>query len=150
VTPNFQSQNFTPNQPASIYPALNYIAPLPALPKTQTHPPPRYYPRGVKPTMSEKTTEITLLLRRRTLAPEPETMERHLTHAELIEHHGADHNDIHSIEAFASEHHFLISKIHVGARSVTLTGPFSKLAAVFGAPHLPDSLKEICRRNPRP
>jgi kumamolisin len=109
----------------------------------------------------DETIQITLLVRRRTAAPEADQLDRHLTRAEHAENHGADLADIHAVEAFASEHHFSIAHINPAARSIGLSGPLSKLADAFGADlqstetdgkvyrtrqgslHVPEALKEI-------
>jgi kumamolisin len=81
--------------------------------------------------VSDEISQLTLLLRRRSPAPEP--LAHHLSHAELAETCGADPADIRAVEEFAAEHSFSILKTHVGARTVTLAGPLSALAHVFDA-----------------
>jgi kumamolisin len=81
----------------------------------------------------DEIIQLTLLLRRRNQAPDPQSLRRHFTHAELAEIHGADPADIEAVEAFASQHHFSVVRIHAAARSVTIAGPLARLANVFGA-----------------
>jgi kumamolisin len=84
-----------------------------------------------KPALDE-IIQITLLLRRRLRAPEPNDADGHLSHDQLAAWYGADPDDLLAVEAFAAEHNFSILKQHVGARTVTLSGPLGPLAAAFG------------------
>jgi len=77
--------------------------------------------------------QITLLLRRRSAAPDPDPMKTHLSSAELAQLHGADPADIQAVEAFASQHHLCVARIEPAARSVALSGPLSAIAAAFRA-----------------
>jgi kumamolisin len=79
----------------------------------------------------DEHSSITLLLRRRT--PAPESIEQPLSHDEHAAAHGADPADIVAVEAFAAEHGFTVTAMHLGARTVTISGPLSKLAHCFGA-----------------
>jgi kumamolisin len=81
----------------------------------------------------DEIVHLTLILRRRNDAPEPQSLRRHLTHAELTDLHGADPADIEAAEAFASDHQFSVVRVDAGARSVTIAGPLGQLANVFGA-----------------
>ena len=47
--------------------------------------------------------------------------------------HGADQEDIEIVESFASAHHFSITHLDAGARTITLAGRFAELTSVFGA-----------------
>lgn len=92
-------------------------------------------PNAVKvgrPSAAERL-EVTLVLRRKHSAPDPDDLDQHLSHAELTALHGADDADIEAVEAFTSARHFSIAHTHPGARTVTLSGPFGALAAAFGA-----------------
>ena len=77
--------------------------------------------------------QLTLILRRRSVAPETGAMERHLSHEELAEFHGADPADIRAVEEFATEHQFSVVDVNAGSRSITLSGDLGSLAAAFGA-----------------
>ena len=81
----------------------------------------------------DEIIQLTLLLRRRTAVPTTETIERHLTHAELADVHGADPSHIRAIEEFASHYQLAIRGIHAGARTISVSGPLSVLAGIFGA-----------------
>jgi kumamolisin len=76
---------------------------------------------------------LTLILRRRCEAPDPDTIGRYLSHGELAEMHGADPVDIQAVENFASEHGFSIVSIHAAARTVVLGGRRGDLAKAFAA-----------------
>lgn len=76
---------------------------------------------------------ITLILRRRLSAPEPESLSGHLSHRNFAELHGADKHDLAAVEEFATAHGFSIVRIDQAARSVTISGRFSDLASLFEA-----------------
>jgi kumamolisin len=82
---------------------------------------------------SDEIIEITLVLKRREAAPEIASAETFLSHTELAQLHGADLADIDAVEKFASEHHFSIVRTDAAARSVTISGRCSAMAAAFGA-----------------
>ena len=95
----------------------------------------REHPYGSEPVgklAAEEIIFITLVLKRRQEAPELPG-EQHLSHAELAASYGADLDDIEAVEAFASEHHFSIVNLNPAARTVTISGTISELAAAFGA-----------------
>jgi kumamolisin len=77
--------------------------------------------------------QITLCLRRQSVAPAEGTFQPRLTRAELEEQHGADPADIDAVAAFASEHHLSVAAIHPGARTVILRGKLSTMAWAFAA-----------------
>jgi kumamolisin len=81
----------------------------------------------------DEIIQITLLLKRRSAAPDPDPIDGHLSTEELAELHGGDAADIQAVEAFASQHHFSVACIHRAARTVALTGPLSTMATAFGA-----------------
>ncbi len=81
----------------------------------------------------DEIIQISLVLRRRESAPNPSSLGRYLSHAQLSQLHGADPADIAAVEAFASENEFMIVRLNSAARSVTLAGPFEALARAFGA-----------------
>jgi kumamolisin len=81
----------------------------------------------------DELIQLTLVLRRRADAPEPDAMDRHLSHYELAYLYGADSADIQAVRAFALEHNFSIVRIHVATRCVTISGRLGDLASAFGA-----------------
>ena len=85
-----------------------------------------------KPTPDE-IIQITLVLRRKMSASDPHPTDRHLSHDELAEAHGADPLDIRAVQEFANEYQLSIERIQLAARSVTLAGPLSKMMAAFCA-----------------
>lgn len=85
-----------------------------------------------KPAHHEIAT-LTLILRRRSDAPEPRDQRSHLTHAGFVELHGADSEDVDAVEAFASEHRLSIGRTDLAGRSITVIGPLGQLADIFGA-----------------
>ncbi len=76
---------------------------------------------------------ITLILRRRAEAPQPDSLERYVSHQELGELYGADPADIQAVKHFASAHNFSIVSINEASRSVVMSGWLSHLADAFGA-----------------
>jgi kumamolisin len=82
---------------------------------------------------ADEIIHITLILKRREAAPHFASAETLLSHTELAQLHGADLTEIDAVEKFASEHHFSIVRIDAAARSVTISGQCSALAAAFGA-----------------
>src|SRR5581483_2924729 len=96
----------------------------------------REHPVGLVPVgkpASGENLQITLILRRRNIAPDSNSIEHPLSHEQLAQLHGADPADITAIEAFASEHQVSIVAVEPAARSITLSGRFSAMAAAFGA-----------------
>lgn len=96
----------------------------------------RDHPAGSAPAGQpdlDELAELTLVLRHRSEAPMPHLGGACLTHADLAQHHGADAGDIESVETFAAEHGFFITRVHAGARTVGIRGPLGRLAEVFGA-----------------
>ena len=81
----------------------------------------------------QERLEVTLVLRRKQPAPHPWTLDQYLGHDEFSALHGADATDIEAVEAFASAHHLSVTQVDAGARTVTLSGPFSEIASIFGA-----------------
>ncbi len=81
----------------------------------------------------DEIIQLTLVLRRRASAPDPASIASHLSHSQLSELHGADPADIEAVEAFASEHGFMIVRLNSAARSVVIAGRFDAMAAAFGA-----------------
>jgi kumamolisin len=77
--------------------------------------------------------EITLSLRRRSAAPDPTVVGRHLSHEELEQEFGADPADIAMVEDFAGQYHLAIVDANAASRTVTINGQFSILADLFGA-----------------
>ena len=76
--------------------------------------------------------QITVVLKRKTEPGEPSCNAR-LSHDALSERHGAEQADIDAVEQFASENGFSVVKADRASRCVTLAGPFSAIAAAFGA-----------------
>jgi kumamolisin len=83
----------------------------------------------------DEIIQLTLILRRRGAAPDPDVLGRHLSHHELAEMHGADPADIEAVEGFVGERGFSISSIHAAARAIVVGGRRGDLANAFG----PDS-----------
>ena len=81
----------------------------------------------------DEIIQLTLVLRRRGIAPDPASIASHLSHAQLADLHGADPADVESVEAFASEQGFMVVRLNSAARSVTISGPFEAMAVAFGA-----------------
>lgn len=81
----------------------------------------------------EGILSITLVLRRRAAVLRRDCIDRHLSHEELAEQHGADPADISAVEAFACEHQLSIASVNPASRTVTISGAFSALSAAFGA-----------------
>ncbi len=82
---------------------------------------------------SSEVVNITLILRRRQSAPEAECISEPLSYKDFAELHGAGDDDILAVEEFASRHGFSVSRVDRGARSITISGPLSDLAAIFEA-----------------
>jgi kumamolisin len=81
----------------------------------------------------DEIVELTLILRRRNAAPEPDAFAVPLSHDQLAELHGADPADIQAIKEFVYAHHWPIVSINEAARSVTISGWLGDLAAAFCA-----------------
>ncbi len=81
---------------------------------------------------SDTPIQITIVLRRKAEAAEPPA-DSHFSHDQLAGLHGAELTDIEAVEQFAFENGFSVVKADAGSRSVTLSGPFSAMAAAFGA-----------------
>ncbi len=81
----------------------------------------------------DELIQLTLILRRRCAAPEPETMGRPLSHDELAALHGADPADIQAVEEFAAQHQFSIVSMNRAARAIAISGPIADLAKTFRA-----------------
>jgi len=80
---------------------------------------------------ADEISQISLVLRRRSAAPEiPEVQ---LSLQQLSELHGANPADIEAVETFATSNGFSVVSIDAGARCVKIAGPVSKLAEAFGA-----------------
>jgi kumamolisin len=96
----------------------------------------REHPVGSVPVGSPASVEIitiTLVLRRKHNAPEPESILEPLGRDTFVELHGADHQDILAVEEFATAHGFSIVRVDRQARSITISGPLADLASVFDA-----------------
>lgn len=81
----------------------------------------------------DETIRLTLILRRRAEAPEPDALDAHLSHEELANLYGADPADVRAVEAFAIEHHCSVVSVHAAARSIVLSGRLEDLAKAFRA-----------------
>lgn len=96
----------------------------------------REHPAGSTPAghpAPDEIIQLTLILRRRCAAPEPDSNGRHFSHEELADLHGADPADIQAVEAFAAKYHFSIMSVNRAARCVSISGPLSHLAEAFRA-----------------
>lgn len=96
----------------------------------------RDHPAGSVPVgkpAPDQILQITLMLRRNSAPPEPHAMGAHISREEFLERHGARLADIQAIDDFASAHQFSICSVDQTARSVKISGPLSRLAALFGA-----------------
>ncbi len=82
---------------------------------------------------SNEIVQITLVLRRRNAPPLTDSIERHLSHDELAQAHGADPADIQAVESFASERQFSIVSVNAASRVITISGPLAAMADAFGA-----------------
>lgn len=82
---------------------------------------------------SDEISCITLLLRRRTPAAEPETSIEAMSYDKFAAAHGADPADVAAVEAFAAEHGLSVTHKHLGARTIAVSAPIAKLAQIFGA-----------------
>lgn len=81
----------------------------------------------------DEIIEITLILRRRSSAPDPVSIAKHFSHSELADLHGAYAEDVAAVEAFALEQGFMVTGLNSAARTMKLSGPFEAMAAAFGA-----------------
>lgn len=81
----------------------------------------------------DEMIQLSLVLQRRSAAPEPDTLNRHLSHQELAEMHGADPADIQAVEDFASAHGFSVVAVHPPSRIVRIGGRLEDLANAFHA-----------------
>ena len=96
----------------------------------------RQHPAGSKPAGKPAPDEIltvSLVLRRRESAADPELLEPRVSHDDLAKVHGADPADIHAVEAFASEHQLSVVSINVASRVIAISGTLSALSAAFEA-----------------
>jgi kumamolisin len=96
----------------------------------------RQHPVGSVPAgypAPDEIIQLTLILRRRCAAPEPDSLDRHFSHDELAQLHGADLADIQAVTDFADEHRFSIASINEAARSVAIRGRVGDLATAFRA-----------------
>jgi kumamolisin len=81
----------------------------------------------------DELIQLTLILRRRADAPQPDSLDQHLSHDQLAELYGADPADIQAVKDFASTHNFSIVSIDEAARSIIISGRLADLAAAFSA-----------------
>jgi kumamolisin len=81
----------------------------------------------------DEIIKVTLILRRRKAASDQHPITSRFTHESLAEAHGADPEDLQAVEEFAAENHFTIAHLNPAARTVTIAGTLSALAAAFGA-----------------
>jgi kumamolisin len=77
--------------------------------------------------------QLTLILRRKSEAPEPDASGNHLSHDALAQLHGADPADIQAVKDFVHAHHWSVVSINQAARSVTISGWLGDLAGIFSA-----------------
>lgn len=82
---------------------------------------------------SDEIIRLTLVLRRRAEAPEPDAAARHLSHRELAELYGAAPSDVRAVEEFALQHHCSIVAVNPAARTLVISGRLKNLAEAFGA-----------------
>ena len=87
----------------------------------------------VGPPEAAEQVEITLTLRRKRAALNPCLLKGPLTHEELEQRCGASASDIETVEAFAARNHLVVTQVNPAARTITLKGPLSRLADLFGA-----------------
>ena len=81
----------------------------------------------------DEIIQLTLILRRRSAAPEPAASGNHISHQAFADLHGADPADIQAVADFVHAHHWSIVSINQAARSVTISGWLGDLADVFSA-----------------
>jgi kumamolisin len=81
----------------------------------------------------DEIIQLTLILRRRSSAPDPDWCARHLSHRELANLYGADPADVQAIKEFVYQHQWSIVSINESARSVTISGRLGDLAGAFRA-----------------
>jgi len=80
---------------------------------------------------ADEIIQITCILRRKDDASK--TPANRLSHQQFERTQGADPADIDAVERFANQHGFNVVRVDNAARSITLAGKFSALAAAFGA-----------------
>ncbi|MBV9761105.1 MAG: S8 family serine peptidase [Acidobacteriaceae bacterium] len=83
------------------------------------------------PPAPDEIVQLTLILRRRGAAPDPDSLGRHLSHCELAGRHGADPADLQVVQDFVDAHHWSIVSIDEAARSVIVSGWLGDLANAF-------------------
>jgi kumamolisin len=96
----------------------------------------RQHPVGSVPVAAPDPAEIvaiTLVLRRKNSVPETNSAIEPLDREKFVDLHGADHDDIVTVEEFATAHGFSIVRADRSARTVTISGPILDLASVFDA-----------------
>jgi kumamolisin len=81
----------------------------------------------------DEIIQLTLILRRRSAAPAPDSLGHHLTHDELRDLHGADPADIQAVNDFVSAQHWSIVSINEAARVMTISGSLGEFATAFRA-----------------
>lgn len=94
----------------------------------------RAHPIGSMPAghpAPDEIIQLTLILRRRCAAPDPDSIGRHLSHSELAGLHGADPADLQVVLDFVHAHHWSIVSIDEAARSVVISGWLGDFANAF-------------------
>ncbi|MDQ2840961.1 MAG: S53 family peptidase [Acidobacteriota bacterium] len=80
----------------------------------------------------DKQIQIMLVLRRKQELSE-DGIRAHLSHEEFTEIHGANCEDTEAVAAFAAAHQLSVCGSHKASRTMIVSGPLGKLAALFGA-----------------
>jgi len=81
----------------------------------------------------DQGVQITVVLRRRAVAPAEEAISDPLSRPDLVEAHGADPADIAVVKTFAASHGLTVDEVNLAARFVKISGPLSDIARAFGA-----------------
>ncbi|HEY1212740.1 MAG TPA: protease pro-enzyme activation domain-containing protein, partial [Bryobacteraceae bacterium] len=106
---------------------MSFCIPLPGSQRLQ--PPDAVY---VGAPAEDDPVQVTVVLNRKTQAPNPPASSEPLSPAEFAELHGADPAAIAAVEAFATEHHLSVAMTDHAARTVTLCGTVAQVSAAFG------------------
>src|SRR5215472_8946905 len=81
----------------------------------------------------DQGVQITVVLRRRAVAPAEEAISDPLSRPDLVEAHGADPADIAVVKTFAASHGLTVDEVNLAARFLKISGPLSDIARAFGA-----------------
>ncbi len=79
----------------------------------------------------QERISVTVVLRRR--APLPELVPgEYISREEFSRHYGADPTDVSTVTQFAEEHGMRVTDVHLGRRSMALSGTVSDVTRAFG------------------